>query len=489
MVALFFALTILINEVMPAPSNAPEWVELYNPSPDVIDISGWYLDDDTHGGTQILIAQGTHIAPNELHVITFSSAILNNTGDSVTLYDASGQLIDRIDFGATKSSESISRVPDGSSIIIKTPPSPGQLNAPQIPHTATPSPEIIIEPTATSPISSTELPLTTTPSETQTVPPTSTPSPTRTPSPTITESATRTPSPTKTPSDTRTPSPTKTPSDTRTPSMSKTPSNTPLVSSTRTPSFTRTPSPTKTVSRTRTPSMSKTPSLTKTPKSSRTPNPSKTPRQTRSPNMVASDDNGRRDSTTTGTTPILAFDVTSQTPQLIVCPPAPTNLANWALVAVDHHIALPDSAQCITVDLPDQAPTYWRLTNPHGLIVAEIDVARQHCAQDISACRPSPTVPNLALHVDYHLPSPMRIPATTATPTTATHSIATTHSLPPTPLSTASASTIPLGMLLMLGGWIALKLLARPASDVLYSEADEDAASSADSLSSESRKV
>jgi hypothetical protein len=44
-------------------------------------------------------------------------------------------------------------------------------------------------------------------------------------------------------------------------------------------------------------------------------------------------------------------------------------------------------------------------------------------------------------------------------------------------------------MLLMLGGWIALKLLARPASDVLYSDADEDAASSADSLSSESRKV
>ena len=55
--------------------------------------------------------------------------------------------------------------------------------------------------------------------------------------------------------------------------------------------------------------------------------------------------------------------------------------------------------------------------------------------------------------------------------------------------TTPSTSTIPLGMLLMLGGWIALKLLARPAPDVLYSEADEDAASSADSLSSESRKV
>lgn len=57
------------------------------------------------------------------------------------------------------------------------------------------------------------------------------------------------------------------------------------------------------------------------------------------------------------------------------------------------------------------------------------------------------------------------------------------------PAPNTTPSTIPLGMLLMLGGWIALKLLARPTPDVLYSEADEDAASSADSLSSESRKV
>jgi len=86
------AFFIFINEVMPAPSNAPEWVELYNPGPDPIDISGWYLDDDTVGGTQIIIPADTVIAPASLHVVTLSSAILNNTGDITQIPELSDYL-------------------------------------------------------------------------------------------------------------------------------------------------------------------------------------------------------------------------------------------------------------------------------------------------------------------------------------------------------------------------------------------------------------
>jgi hypothetical protein len=96
---------------------------------------------------------------------------------------------------------------------------------------------------------------------------------------------------------------------------------------------------------------------------------------------------------------------------------------------------------------------------------------------------------HLLLHVEYQRPQSTSM-ETTATPwsTNATPALPV-QQIAPYQSKTPFASTIPLGMLLMLGGWIALKMLARPAPDVLYSEADEDAASSADSLSSESRKV
>ncbi|MFN5060624.1 MAG: lamin tail domain-containing protein [Chloroflexota bacterium] len=513
------AFFIFINEVMPAPSNAPEWVELYNPGPDPIDISGWYLDDDTVGGTQIIIPADTVIAPASLHVVTLSSAILNNTGDAITLYHITGQLIDRIDFGAMKNTESLSRMPDGGTIIIKTPPSPGQRNnisvsPTPLPPTATPSIVITADTTATTLVVTPTAPilLTDTPSETRTMlltntpqpsktlsptmtesptwtpSPSRTPSETRSPSPTKTPSETRTPSPSRTPSETRTPSPSKTPSKTRTPSPSKTPSNTPLVASTRTASLTRTASPTKTSSRTRTPRPSKTPRLTHTPKSTRTPSLTKTPRPTRTPLQGVTTRGMQSSNQPPATTPIIDITGQAHAPQLIVCPPPPSTLDHWALTANGHHITLPNSRACVIVDLPADPPPHWQLANPHGLVVASIDVFARYCAHDMSNCQPSPTTAQQVFRVEYQRPQMTPIRATATPHPTDTAEIApiqTKHNHAPS----AAPSTVPLGMLLMLGGWIALKLLARPAPDVLYSEADEDAASSADSLSSESRKV
>lgn len=39
-------LSILINEVMPAPSSGPEYVELYNASDRMVDVGGWRIDDE-----------------------------------------------------------------------------------------------------------------------------------------------------------------------------------------------------------------------------------------------------------------------------------------------------------------------------------------------------------------------------------------------------------------------------------------------------------
>ncbi len=500
MVMLFLMLTIFINEVMPAPSNAPEWVELYNPGPDAVDLSGWYFDDDTLGGTQITIPPNTVIAPASLYVFTLNSAILNNTGDAITLYNAHGQLIDRIDFASMKNTESVARTPDGSALITKTLPSPGQWNTPQV----SPTPLL---PTVTAPINVTDVVVSLTPhaetsttpsildNETPTPPTTFTASILDTLNPTSTESPTRTPSPTKTPSDTRTPSPTKTPSDTRTPSPTKTPSDTRTPSPTKTPSDTRTPSPTKTASHTaigtatRTPSLTRTPRLTKTPRSTLTIRATRTLSHTRTlkPSHTAhiSDSQSQADSRLTPTQiAIISVINNALIPQLVVCPPPPATLKGWKLVSAHQQLQLLASSPCATITLPENPPPHWQLINPHGLVIAEIDVFQAQCHLDVSTCRPSQTPAHMILHVD---PRPSVHPTEVQPPT---HTVATTVvSLPGTTSPLRTSSTIPVGLLLMLGGWIALKLLARPADDVLYSEADEDAASSADALSSESRKV
>ena len=43
--ALSHSTGVLINEFMPRPSSAtPEWVELFNPNPMLIDVSGWKIE-------------------------------------------------------------------------------------------------------------------------------------------------------------------------------------------------------------------------------------------------------------------------------------------------------------------------------------------------------------------------------------------------------------------------------------------------------------
>ena len=128
MLALLLALHLLINEVMPAPTSGPEWIELYNPTDADIDVSNWRIDDDTPGGTQTTIAPGKIVPAHGYLVVTLSSAILNNTGDSATLLAPDGSTVDVIAFGAMRGTESYARSPDGSADWLKSIPSAGTTN-------------------------------------------------------------------------------------------------------------------------------------------------------------------------------------------------------------------------------------------------------------------------------------------------------------------------------------------------------------------------
>lgn len=92
---------VVINEVELNPSgndnylNVEEWVELYNPMPDTVDLSGWTLSTTNEPTVTITIPQGTVLATYGYYVLGRGSQWLDNDNESVFLKDSGGTEIDR----------------------------------------------------------------------------------------------------------------------------------------------------------------------------------------------------------------------------------------------------------------------------------------------------------------------------------------------------------------------------------------------------------
>jgi hypothetical protein len=118
-------LSLVINEIMYEPkSGDAEYVELFNPGTDSIDLHGWKLADLTDTSSAptkyTLSSIPSCIAPNEYAVIAFDSTIyhrfsylvdssyrviiksgslsLNNDGETVILTDLTGEIIDSLHY-------------------------------------------------------------------------------------------------------------------------------------------------------------------------------------------------------------------------------------------------------------------------------------------------------------------------------------------------------------------------------------------------------
>lgn len=103
--------TIIISEVLfdaQTPESAKEWIEIYNPTQNIINIGGFELHDNSGAYT---IATGTQLNPNQVMVFARSisgfqaehgftpdfgnlTLSLANGGDQVSLQDASARVID-----------------------------------------------------------------------------------------------------------------------------------------------------------------------------------------------------------------------------------------------------------------------------------------------------------------------------------------------------------------------------------------------------------
>lgn len=127
------ATTIVINEFLPAPRELYEceWVELYNPGSESLDIGGWVFDDVGAGGSRpFTIPLGTVVAPQG-HLLlnsTLTGVHLNNEGDTVCLLDPTGEIVDSFTYTTAEYDISFARVPDGGEWRAGVRPTPGSPN-------------------------------------------------------------------------------------------------------------------------------------------------------------------------------------------------------------------------------------------------------------------------------------------------------------------------------------------------------------------------
>ena len=107
---------LFINEIF---ASGDDWIELYNSLETTKDIGGYIISD---GGNQYSLPLGTTISPNGFLVL-FCNDLgtdlnvnfkLSSDGETVSLADAEGTLIDEVEFPNLDNGQSYARFPDGS---------------------------------------------------------------------------------------------------------------------------------------------------------------------------------------------------------------------------------------------------------------------------------------------------------------------------------------------------------------------------------------
>lgn len=100
-----------------------EWIELYNDSEQIIDLSGWQLDDEDGGSKPFVFPKNTLIAPNGYLVFprTTTKLALNNDKDKVRLLLSSGTVFQEISYEKAPQGQSSARTSEGFVWAMPTP--------------------------------------------------------------------------------------------------------------------------------------------------------------------------------------------------------------------------------------------------------------------------------------------------------------------------------------------------------------------------------
>jgi len=101
---------VVINEFM-ADGPGDDWVELYNNDSMTIEIGDWELHDST--SSMHVIPLGTTLGAGGFYVANVSNR-LDNAGDTITLYNSTGSVMDVYTYSSPLADVSIGRFPDGA---------------------------------------------------------------------------------------------------------------------------------------------------------------------------------------------------------------------------------------------------------------------------------------------------------------------------------------------------------------------------------------
>ncbi len=107
----------LINEILPNPEGADgegEWIELFNSTNEIIDLSDWYLDDEEGASSPFQIPQDTQLQPQTY--LVFKGLDLNlslkNSDDVVRLLNPNKEEVERIEYTEAKEAQSYAKQSD-----------------------------------------------------------------------------------------------------------------------------------------------------------------------------------------------------------------------------------------------------------------------------------------------------------------------------------------------------------------------------------------
>ncbi len=119
----------------------PDYIELYNPSTQAVDLGGWSLTDNLAQPRKYVFPTNTVLGPGEYLLVwcdTLTSApglhtgfALNNQGEAAGLYDTGSVLRDSVVFGLQLTDWSLGRVPNATGAWTLTVPTPGLANQAQ----------------------------------------------------------------------------------------------------------------------------------------------------------------------------------------------------------------------------------------------------------------------------------------------------------------------------------------------------------------------
>jgi hypothetical protein len=127
-----YSQSVIISEFIPnpkGPDTENEWIELFNQSDQIANLTGWQLDDQTEGSQPFVFPVNSFIAPHQFLVLRrpITKLALNNDRDQVRLIYPDGSLASQVSYSGEKK-EGFSIAFDGQDYFWTKIPTPGMAN-------------------------------------------------------------------------------------------------------------------------------------------------------------------------------------------------------------------------------------------------------------------------------------------------------------------------------------------------------------------------